>query len=136
MESQESMIVQRLHDFTQAMNQWEKKAFPLMRAKGPEGQAEASEELRPIFNEYVVENDKNFSRVNAPSAGEPPEYDNDQAVIESVEVSKKTAVIQVQKNQLPKGLFRYTLKSEDDKWVFQKKEKYSPSKEKWIYYHF
>jgi hypothetical protein len=136
MESQEHMVLQRLQEFTQAMNEWERKFYPLMRANGPSGAAQASEELRPIFEEYIVNNDKNFSRVHAPSAGEPPEYDNEQAVVDSVEISKKTAVIQIQKNQLSKGVFRYTLKNEGDKWMLQKKEKYSPYKEKWAYYYF
>jgi hypothetical protein len=136
MESQEQIVVERLKDFTQAMNEWEKKFYPLMRTEGPKGQAQASEGLRPIFEEYVVHTDKNFSRVHAPSAGEPPEYDNEQTVIEGVEVAKKTAIICVQENRLPKGVFRYTLKNEKDKWILRKKEKYSPSNDKWSNYHF
>jgi len=136
METQEHVALQRLQEFTQAMNEWERKFYPLVRANGSAGAAQASEELRPIFEQYIVNNDKNFSRVHAPSAGEPPEYDNEQAVVDSVELSKKTAVIQVQKNQLPKGVFRYTLKNDGDKWMLQKKEKYSLAKGKWAYCHF
>lgn len=135
-ESNDGAAVQRLNEFTRAMHEWETKFYALMREGGGECHAQASDELRPIFEEYVVSDDKNFSRVHAPSAAEPPDYDNDQDMIEDVDITNSSATILVRKNSLPRGLFKYILINNGEKWLLQKKEKYSPSKETWLHYHF
>lgn len=136
MESNDGAAVQRLKEFTQAMQEWETKFYSLMRKGGQERHTQASDELRPIFEKYVVNRDTNFSRVHAPSAAEPPEYDNDHVVIEDLEITDRLATIVVRKNSLPQGLFRYILINNRGIWLLQKKEKYSPSKETWSHYHF
>ncbi|WP_186156623.1 NTF2 fold immunity protein [Burkholderia gladioli] len=136
MESNDPAALQRLKEFTQAMHEWETKFYSLMRKGGQERHIQASDELRPIFEKYVVNRNKNFSRVYAPSAAEPPEYDNDHVVIEDLETTDRSATILVRKNSFPQGLFKYILINDGGRWLLQKKEKYSPSKETWSPYHF
>lgn len=124
-----------LEEFITGMNKWELKYYSLFKIDGIFAHKDvAKKELDDIFNSFCTEKERKQGRQVSLSCGEPPEYSPDEEVLDK-EISKGRAIFVTQQFTEAKSKFRYTLKSKEDNWYIDKKERFSSYENKWVKYN-
>ncbi|MNO97170.1 hypothetical protein D3C76_888670 [compost metagenome] len=108
-----------LKGFMGEMYEWEvkyyKKSIEAFNEDSPESDLEEvmRSDLLNIFNKYVMEEGRNYDRVENLVCGRHPEYDEGSDYIEVVEVGDKKVSVVIKKTKGLASLFRLTLSVSD-----------------------
>lgn len=128
-----------LLDFFRKMNTWEKDAFFLYKQENG-GIDKNSEKtlsgLVNLYNEFLTKRDRKTGRIASLHASEYPEYDVDLEQVIGYEFGRGKIIINTEKTDANikdyKTSYRYALVKEGDRYLIDKKEKFSSYNEKWV----
>jgi len=121
-------------NFVVLMNRWELSSYKIIsESSSDENKEKIREELNLIFDNCCTKKIRKNDRQASLSCGFPPDYSiNDE--IEKVISEGNKSQIYVKKEDGLGSQFRYTLIFVSGEWKVDKKERYSPIDEKWIYH--
>jgi hypothetical protein len=125
-----------LTKFMSAMNQWETKLYRAKRNALDTGHDissiddEGRNSLIAILEKWTFSDKTNQGRLIDLGCTDPPSYDPESDIEESVEVENGMVVFVFRQTKGLQNKFRFTLKSQDVEWKIKKKELLN-YREKW-----
>jgi hypothetical protein len=129
--------VKVLYEFFTAMNAWEVK-FDELYAQGGTVKyaASAREEINDMYARFLTDRDRKLGQQSAVSVRNPPQFDPKSETVVSIEDLAKNKVL-ITTRWVHPGIptmikdLRYTMIFKSDKWLLDKREKYSKFDQKW-----
>ncbi|MBP1088583.1 MULTISPECIES: NTF2 fold immunity protein [Pseudomonas] len=123
-----SQILETIENFMKEMNVWETEFFRLRKKEITEGKDNFSlkevyrNKLGEILKKYAIEDKSNFGRLIDLGSTNPPTYDPDSDVLETIASEKNSATIKAQQTVGAETLSKITLKLQNNEWLIKKKE--------------
>ncbi|AVB16951.1 MULTISPECIES: NTF2 fold immunity protein [Pseudomonas syringae group] len=123
-----SQALETIEKFMKEMNLWETEFFRLRKKELTEGKDDLSlkkayrSKLEEILKKYVIEDKSNFGRLIDLGCTNPPTYDPESDILETIASEKNSVSITAQQTAGAETLSKITLKLQNNEWLIKKKE--------------
>ncbi|MGC7559051.1 NTF2 fold immunity protein [Pasteurella sp. PK-2025] len=129
--NQENLVKEFFINFINAMNAWERE-FNLSKSNSHNT---LKFKLEEIFKQYCTNKRRKYGRPEVLYSEDPPEYDINEYIIESIELNDEKFIIYTKQKNKFQDRFRFFILQKNGQFKIDKKERFSKLNEKWVKYN-